>query len=144
MPLHSTTNIDPDTDPTWWKDYLTYLDEQQILVCNICEYAINGKSVGRHFIDHHGETSPTNIPLKIRNRLIAFIPTLTLRPLISTIKIPKHEVPALDCLPRIQGYHCTTCNGLSISLPAIKGGCNRRHHWRESEGKSLSLPFKHG
>jgi len=124
--------------------YLTYLEEQRLLICNLCKHAISPSSrqVDRHLRRIHSHT----IPLEpTRKNLVEYVtqlpPDLCDRHPVS-ISITE-GILAFACLDTIPGYRCDEdgCSYLAMAESTMKDHCWTRHKWVKSAGMCLIYPL---
>jgi hypothetical protein len=103
-------------------DLLIYNPTYRILICRECQYAIQKSAVSSHFLRH-------KIYREERQRLLAYSTGLDL-PEPDHVDTPGPGTPAIDGLPLIAGYVCTSdaCGKLYASLKRMK------KHWSEMHG----------
>jgi hypothetical protein len=119
------------------QEYLTYLQDYQLLICNICKHALSPTGIGRHLQRFH-----KIIPNPIRQSLVEYASTLILRD-ESTVRVPAEPIPAIPYLVTpIEGFRCSTCTWLSNTEEAVRKHYQRTHGWLTTHGiYHLSFPL---
>ena len=112
-------------------EYLIYLEEEELLVCRICRYCLRWNGIERHLRKEHKV-----IPLNIRNELVRYSQTLSIKN-PADIVIPGNTVPAYEYLNIIDGYCCLICNALYGTLDSMRKHMGKYHIQSFQEGNVL-------
>jgi hypothetical protein len=121
------------------QEYLTYLQDYQLLICNICKHALSPTGIRRHLQRVH-----KIIPNPIRQSLVEYAATLILQD-ESTVRVPTETIPAIPYLaPPIEGFRCTTCTIIGTMIfsrteEAMIKHAQYAHGWLTAHG-ILSFP----
>ncbi len=97
-------------------EYFLYLQEQQVLICQSCQYCLQPNGVKKHLQRKHSAD--------VRKKLMSYAECLILRD-PSKVVVPVTFVSAFECLKVTQGFCCSICNSL---CGTIKEHC-KAHRW---------------